>query len=221
VGVVRGHLAQNSDGLLWTRWWNFGFYKMWGDSSLAVRLSAFQHGLCSMELAQALFKKSGPFTRHGGALGDRRYSSYCFLTSALEGGEWSASRPGRALPPGKEPPGTHCTGGWVGPRAGPDAEVRGKILCLCRGPNPGRPVNSQTLYSLSYPALTVSTLVLLNSLIQSEALFWNLTIIISILAIENMNIGRVSQKCDSDLGRHERWYSGAVVYGGTGCDMVH
>jgi hypothetical protein len=37
-------------------------------------------------------------------LGDRRYSSYSFLTSALEGGEWSASRPGRALPPGKEPP---------------------------------------------------------------------------------------------------------------------
>jgi hypothetical protein len=35
-------------------------------------------------------------------LGDRRYSSYSFLTSALEGGEWSASRPGSALPPGKE-----------------------------------------------------------------------------------------------------------------------
>jgi hypothetical protein len=37
-------------------------------------------------------------------LGDRRYSSYSFLTSALEGGEWSASRPGHALPAGKEPP---------------------------------------------------------------------------------------------------------------------
>jgi hypothetical protein len=36
--------------------------------------------------------------------GDTRCSSYSFLTSALEGGEWSASRPGRALPPGKEPP---------------------------------------------------------------------------------------------------------------------
>jgi hypothetical protein len=36
-------------------------------------------------------------------LSDRRYSSYSFLTSALEGGEWSASRPGRALPPGKNP----------------------------------------------------------------------------------------------------------------------
>jgi hypothetical protein len=37
-------------------------------------------------------------------LDDRRYSSYSFLTSALEEGEWSASRPGRTLPAGKEPP---------------------------------------------------------------------------------------------------------------------
>jgi hypothetical protein len=37
-------------------------------------------------------------------LGDRRYSSYSFLTPALKRGEWSVSRPGRALPPGKEPP---------------------------------------------------------------------------------------------------------------------
>jgi hypothetical protein len=36
--------------------------------------------------------------------GERRYSSYSFTTSALDGGEWSASRPGRALPQGKEPP---------------------------------------------------------------------------------------------------------------------
>jgi hypothetical protein len=36
--------------------------------------------------------------------GDRRYSSCSFTTSALGGGEWSASRPGRALPPGKGPP---------------------------------------------------------------------------------------------------------------------
>jgi hypothetical protein len=31
--------------------------------------------------------------------GERMYSSYSFTTSALDGGEWSASRPGRALPP--------------------------------------------------------------------------------------------------------------------------
>jgi hypothetical protein len=38
---------------------------------------------------------------HGG---ERRYSSYSYLTSALDGGEWSESRPGRALLPGKGPP---------------------------------------------------------------------------------------------------------------------
>jgi hypothetical protein len=37
-------------------------------------------------------------------MGKRRYSSYSYLTSALDGGEWSASRPGRALAPGKGPP---------------------------------------------------------------------------------------------------------------------
>jgi hypothetical protein len=33
-------------------------------------------------------------------------------------GEGLAPRPGRSLP--RERPGTHCTGGWVGPRAGLD-----------------------------------------------------------------------------------------------------
>jgi hypothetical protein len=32
-------------------------------------------------------------------LGGEEYSSYSFTTSELDGGEWSASRPGRALPP--------------------------------------------------------------------------------------------------------------------------
>jgi hypothetical protein len=38
---------------------------------------------------------------HGGK---RRYSSYSYLTSALDGGEWSVSRAGRALPPRKGSP---------------------------------------------------------------------------------------------------------------------
>jgi hypothetical protein len=42
--------------------------------------------------------------------------------------------------PGERTPGSHCTRGWVGPRAGLDTEDRGKILCPCRGSNPGRPV---------------------------------------------------------------------------------
>jgi hypothetical protein len=56
-----------------------------------------------------------------------------------------------ALYPEERTPGTHWTGGWVGPRAGLDTDARRKILCLCRGSNPGRPVRSQTLYCLNYP----------------------------------------------------------------------
>jgi hypothetical protein len=38
------------------------------------------------------------------AQGERVYSSYSLKTSALDGGEWSASRPGRDLAPVKGPP---------------------------------------------------------------------------------------------------------------------
>jgi hypothetical protein len=75
-----------------------------------------------------------------GVWGERGHSSYSFTTSTLDRGEWSASRPGRAFTPGERTPGTHCTVGWMGPRAGLDTEARGKILCPCRGSNPDRPV---------------------------------------------------------------------------------
>jgi hypothetical protein len=45
-----------------------------------------------------------------------RYSSTHSLTSALDGGEWSASCPG-SFTPRERAPGTHWIGGWVGPRA--------------------------------------------------------------------------------------------------------
>jgi hypothetical protein len=57
--------------------------------------------------------------------------------------------------PGERTPGTHCTGGWVGPRAGLDAEARGKTLSPLPGIEPrlpGRTDRSETLYWLSYPA---------------------------------------------------------------------
>jgi hypothetical protein len=44
------------------------------------------------------------------------------------------------LTPGERTPGTHCAGGWVGPRAGLEKEARVKILCPCRGSNPDLPV---------------------------------------------------------------------------------
>jgi hypothetical protein len=43
---------------------------------------------------------------------ERMYSSYSFTT--LDGGEWSTSRPGRALLPGKGPPlPTGQEAGWA------------------------------------------------------------------------------------------------------------
>jgi hypothetical protein len=48
------------------------------------------------------------------------------LTSALDGGEWSASRPGHFTP--KEgAPVTHWIGGWVGSKAVLEAVVKRKI----------------------------------------------------------------------------------------------
>jgi hypothetical protein len=67
------------------------------------------------------------------------YSSYSFTTSALDGVSGQRYAPA-ALDAGERTPRIHYTGGWVGPRAGLDTEVKGKILCLCRGRNLGRPV---------------------------------------------------------------------------------
>jgi hypothetical protein len=74
--------------------------------------------------------------RQQGVLGKWRYSSTHSLTSALDGGDWSASRPGR-FNSGETAPCTHCIGGWVGPRAVLDAMVK-KI------PNPRRESNPRT-----------------------------------------------------------------------------
>jgi hypothetical protein len=78
-------------------------------------------------------------------MGERRYSSYLLLTLVLDGSEWAVSHPGCALFLGKGPPGTRWTGGWVGSRAGLDADARGKIRFPCQVSNIGRPVHSQTL----------------------------------------------------------------------------
>jgi hypothetical protein len=51
---------------------------------------------------------------------------HAFLISALDGGEWSASRLGR-FTPRERAPGTHWIGGWVGPRAVLEAVVKKKI----------------------------------------------------------------------------------------------
>jgi hypothetical protein len=69
---------------------------------------------------------------------------HIFLTSAIAGGEWSASRPGR-FTPRERAPGIHWLGGWVGPKAGLDDAEKRKFLTL-PGLNLrplGRPARSQ------------------------------------------------------------------------------
>jgi hypothetical protein len=73
--------------------------------------------------------------------------NYIFLTSALAGGEWSASRPGRFTTA------THWIGGRVDHRASVDDVEKRKFLTLQRLElRPlSRPARSQSLYRLSYP----------------------------------------------------------------------
>jgi hypothetical protein len=66
----------------------------------------------------------------------------CFFTSALDGGEFSASRTGR-FTPRERAPGTHWIGGWVGPRDVLDPVVR-KIPSSRRDSNPYRQAHSRS-----------------------------------------------------------------------------
>jgi hypothetical protein len=77
---------------------------------------------------------------------------HVFLTSALVGGECSASPPSRFTPGGRAP-GINWIGGWVGPRAGLDDMEKWKFLTLLGlEPRPiGRPARSQSLCRLGYP----------------------------------------------------------------------
>ena len=59
-----------------------------------------------------------PTTGHEYSEWEKRYSSILSLTSALDGGVGVRHAPA-VLPTGKRP-GTHSTGGWVGPRDGMD-----------------------------------------------------------------------------------------------------
>jgi hypothetical protein len=81
-------------------------------------------------------------------------SLHVFLTSALVGGELSASRPCR-FTPRQRAPGIHWIGGRVSHRASLDGVEKRKLLIL-----PGlelrllgRPARSRSLYRLRYPGL--------------------------------------------------------------------
>jgi hypothetical protein len=84
--------------------------------------------------------------------GEWIYSSTFFFTSAVIGGEWLASRPGRYTP-GERAPGTHWIEGWVGLRVDLGIVEKRKFLTL---PGPElrplcRPARNQSLYGLRRP----------------------------------------------------------------------
>jgi len=67
------------------------------------------------------------------------------MTAALEGGEWSAARPSRTLPPGKTRyPFYRRMGGPQGPKGGKSHPHWDSVV--------DSPACSQSLYRLSYPA---------------------------------------------------------------------
>jgi hypothetical protein len=74
--------------------------------------------------------------------GERIYSFYSFTNSALDGGEWSAPRPGRALPP-REGPLVHIAqeAGWA-PEPDWTQRLEEKSLASAR---------DQTSFALSSP----------------------------------------------------------------------
>jgi hypothetical protein len=77
---------------------------------------------------------------------------HAFLTSALDWGEWPASRP-CCFTSRERAPGTHWIGGWVGPRAVLDTVVKRKIPTSRQESNPRTTIvqpMAWLLYQLSY-----------------------------------------------------------------------
>jgi hypothetical protein len=80
-------------------------------------------------------------------------------TSSLNGVNFQCHTPA-SLYPRQWTRGTHCTGGWVGHRAGLNSEVRGKFQLPLPGiehVSPGRPIRSRILRypGSSHPYTTV------------------------------------------------------------------
>jgi hypothetical protein len=91
-----------------------------------------QHGT---EASGSRVKAVPSTSRHEGAWGRGGIAP----THSRHSMGWVVSvNPRPRFTPGKDS-GTHCTGGWVGPRAGLDTEARGKSFRLCPGSNLDRP----------------------------------------------------------------------------------
>jgi hypothetical protein len=91
--------------------------------------------------------------RHESVLGEWSYNPTHSLTSALDGDEWSASRPGRSTFK-ERTPSTHWTGGWVGSRAVLDVVAKRKIPSSRRESNPRTPIVQSVTQRYTVRAIT-------------------------------------------------------------------
>jgi hypothetical protein len=99
--------------------------------------------------------------RNASAKGDRKYSYYLFLTSALGGMSGQIYSP-VSLYPREWTPNTYWIGGRVGIRADLHTEAGGKILCLCRRLNAGRQ-SVVRHYTVTYSGFSIREGTLLHS----------------------------------------------------------
>jgi hypothetical protein len=103
-------------------------------------------------MMMAAVKVKQPHNKPMETQGERMYSSYSFTTSAADGGEWSASHPGRALAPGKGRPVPIVQVAGSAPEPVWTQRLEKKILLPLPGiepRSPGRPVRSQTMEAVA------------------------------------------------------------------------
>jgi hypothetical protein len=72
---------------------------IWGKRNIRIVVMVFQRMYWPIILTETWHKQKLSHYTPRRVLGVRMYSSYSLSASALDGGEWSASRPGRAIAP--------------------------------------------------------------------------------------------------------------------------
>jgi hypothetical protein len=104
--------------------------------------------------------------------GEVDVQTHVFLTSALVGGKWSASRPGR-FSPWEIVRGTHGIGGWMGPRTGLEGMEWRKLSPLpgLELRTLGSPTRNQSLYRLTYPVFPIIRIIYVH--IKYTIMTWN------------------------------------------------
>jgi hypothetical protein len=163
---------------VWTRWWRekFPITVETRTSDHPARNPALCHWAIpapnesNQEIWKVKVKLSLCFTwtpRHVGVLGEWKYSSTHSLTSALDGGKWSVSRPGRFTPK-KRAPGTYWVGGWVGPRTVLGAVGKRKIPSPRRESNPRTPIvqlvaQRYTDWAITAPLVNINKLTIIRN----------------------------------------------------------